>query len=959
MIFLNAERFIQEAIQSVLSQEYSNWELLLVDDGSSDGSTRIALAAAEENPQKVRYLEHAAHQNRGMSASRNLGARHATGEYLAFLDADDVWLPHALNTAVQILEEHPVAGMLYGRSEWWYSWTGRDEDLGRDHKDPVTQKSGKPNFLAFPPELVRLFGNKMSVIPCPCSILVRKRVFDEVGGFEESIRNLVDDQAFYAKVWSRAIVYVTDACWSLYRQHPGSSCATAAREGKLEQARQELLSWMTGYLHSQGLPEEVLLAREGSEGGEIQTGSLEESLKRISELEQGKTWLEEQWVAWKEIAEERERSIQELKAWISQLEAGKAWLEKDRQYWHGVAEERPKGISGLVRRAAGHLLPRIERLDEVDSGDPGRQKESSELAATTDTSVDLQPAPPDGGAWSLKNGPHQPVSRAWGYDRGMPVDRYYIEKFLEQHATDVQGCVLEIGDNSYTLRYGGARVEKSEVLNVTEDNPLTTIVADLNQADHLPANQFDCVILTQTLQLIYDLRSALNTLHRILKPGGVLLATFPGITRTSVSEWPSSWYWCLTSNSAKRLFEEVFQPSNVVVEACGNVLTASAFLYGFAAHELRKEDLEYRDPEYDLVISVRARKDQVAVAEGYDLKLQRKAYAPGRLAEARALILLYHRIAPPASDPWSLCVSPQHFEDHLQAIREWGTPFHLDELFDRLSAGTLPTHAVAVTFDDGYAATLSQAGPLLEQYEVPATMFVPTAALARAREFWWDELERIFLQPGRLPPTLELEIDQHRFHFNLGDAAFYIQEAFEQNLSWRAWHPAPGPRQQLYTQLWELFHLLDAPLIEEVLDDIFEWASLDTDPRPAHRVLTWREVADLKDDVWIKFGSHGMTHSSLASLPVEVQARELRQSKTSIEAVTDRHITSLAYPYGKPQDYSILTIALAREAGYKRALINSPGVVNQKVDPFYLPRFYVEDWEKEDFARRLLQWMEE
>jgi peptidoglycan/xylan/chitin deacetylase (PgdA/CDA1 family) len=431
-----------------------------------------------------------------------------------------------------------------------------------------------------------------------------------------------------------------------------------------------------------------------------------------------------------------------------------------------------------------------------------------------------------------------------------------------------------------------------------------------------------------------------------------------------MDEWPTPRYWSLTSHAAKRLFEEVFQHSNVVVEAYGNVLSTSAFLYGFCGGELRQEELEYRDPEYDFLITVRAQKDQAAGAGGHDLKSPQEtdvfeADTSGRSAEQRALILLYHRISPPASDPWSLCVSPERFEAHLQAIREWGTPLHLDDLVDRISTRTLPLKAVAVTFDDGYADTLSKVRSLLAKYEVPATMFLPTAALAQAREFWWDELERVFLQPGRLPPTLELEINKQRFRWELGDAALYTREAFEHNLSWRTGQPPPGPRHQLYIELWEMLHTSSARVIKEVLDKILEWAGSPPDARPTHRVLTWKEVADLKDDPWLEFGSHGLTHSSLAALPVVVQARELRQSKTSLEAVVDRRITSLSYPYGGSQDYSILTAALAREAGYKMALINSPGIVDRKIDLFYLPRCYVEDWDKAEFTKKLFQWMEE
>jgi len=201
-----------------------------------------------------------------------------------------------------------------------------------------------------------------------------------------------------------------------------------------------------------------------------------------------------------------------------------------------------------------------------------------------------------------------PVSRAWGYDRGNPVDRYYIENFLGRHAGDVRGCVLEVGDASYTKRFGGDRVARAEVLDVSEGNPDATYVADLSDAGHLPSDRFDCIIFTQTLHLIYDVPEAVRTLRRVLKPGGVLLATFPGITKISHREWGGSWYWAFSGNSARRLFGEVFTPAGVTVECFGNVLTASAFLYGFAHEELRRAELDYRDPEYEVIITARAEK---------------------------------------------------------------------------------------------------------------------------------------------------------------------------------------------------------------------------------------------------------------------------------------------------------------------------------------------------------------
>jgi SAM-dependent methyltransferase len=199
-----------------------------------------------------------------------------------------------------------------------------------------------------------------------------------------------------------------------------------------------------------------------------------------------------------------------------------------------------------------------------------------------------------------------PISRIWGRDRGRSLDRYYIENFLVARRADIRGRVLEVGDATYTHRFGGDRVERSDVLHVDECNSSATIVADLASADHIPDESFDCLIITQTLQLIYDTRAALRTMHRILKPGGVLLATVPGITHTGDADWHDTWYWSFTRRSAHRLHAEAFGPEQVEVSAFGNVLAATAFLYGLADRELRRDELDHHDPSYDVVIAVRA-----------------------------------------------------------------------------------------------------------------------------------------------------------------------------------------------------------------------------------------------------------------------------------------------------------------------------------------------------------------
>ncbi len=200
-----------------------------------------------------------------------------------------------------------------------------------------------------------------------------------------------------------------------------------------------------------------------------------------------------------------------------------------------------------------------------------------------------------------------PLSRDFGYDRGVPIDRFYIEKFISNHERDIGGHVLEIADDNYTRQFGGDRITKSDVLHVAPGDPKATVIGDLTAADHIPSDTFNCVIITQTLQCIYDVRAALQTIYRILKPGGVVIATFPGIgpvSRYDADRW--GYYWGFTSQSARRLFSETFPPNQIYVSAYGNVLAATGFLYGMATEELRREELEHFDPNYEVTIGVRA-----------------------------------------------------------------------------------------------------------------------------------------------------------------------------------------------------------------------------------------------------------------------------------------------------------------------------------------------------------------
>jgi SAM-dependent methyltransferase len=202
-----------------------------------------------------------------------------------------------------------------------------------------------------------------------------------------------------------------------------------------------------------------------------------------------------------------------------------------------------------------------------------------------------------------------PISRKFGVDRGLPVDRFYIERFLAAQADCIRGQVLEIGEDTYTRRFGGPRVTGNDVLHVTGDNPAATIVANLADAPHIPDERFDSIVLTQTLQLIFDPPAAMRTLHRILKPGGILLLTVPGISPVATrSVWGPTWYWSFTHASVSRLLAAVFEPGHCRFETHGNVLAAVAFLQGLAAEELSPDELSSSDPDYPVIITALARK---------------------------------------------------------------------------------------------------------------------------------------------------------------------------------------------------------------------------------------------------------------------------------------------------------------------------------------------------------------
>jgi peptidoglycan/xylan/chitin deacetylase (PgdA/CDA1 family)/GT2 family glycosyltransferase len=520
----------------------------------------------------------------------------------------------------------------------------------------------------------------------------------------------------------------------------------------------------------------------------------------------------------------------------------------------------------------------------------------------------------------------EPTSPLWGLERGQPLDRLYIERFLERHRTDIRGTVLEIQDSAYTVHFGGAAVTRPEVLDVDAGNPRATIVADLTQAHHVPSDRFDCFILTQTLHIIYDIRAALAHAYRVLKPGGVLLCTLPAVSRVNFEDGglDGGDFWRFTEASVRRLFAEHFPAEAFEVTAHGNVMACCAFLHGLAPAELRPEALEHVDPWLPLLFTVRAVKPAGAAGAGVSAHGARAARPDARRTR-RGAVLLYHRVGHVEPDRLGLSVDPEDFRAQLAWLRRQAQPMSLEALLRAAAEDDLPEWAVAVTFDDGYRSAVDTVSPVLAELGIPGTFFVATEGLAEPREFWWDTLERILESDEAVPPALDLRVPGGR------------------------WALATATREERAAARRRLHEFLVRATREErdaVLTRLAAWSGLALAPRESHRAMTADEVRRLAGRPGHTIGAHTAHHLLLPAQPEDVQRREVFEGKQALEQCVGAPIRLFAYPYGAA---SAESAGVVRAAGFAAAVVADGGLVAAGVDPFRAPRVEVTP----DVGRRL------
>jgi glycosyltransferase involved in cell wall biosynthesis len=536
----NQAHFLNEAIESVLAQSYQTFEIIVVDDGSTDGTADVAT-----NYEPVHYIRQ---DNQGLAAARNTGLRHSTGEYLVFLDADDRLLPVALESGVTYLETYRECAFVSGH----YRLMAAD---GTVLPTWLEQRRGDAHgFTTGDYTLMSAAGSILQTVRQPhvashhytillqrnyivmhATVMYRRTVFGLVGEFNPALR-ACEDYDLYLRIARQCPIACHDQVVADYRQHS----TNMTRSSKLMTAS--------------------VLTVLRSQWPYVQKNPTYETAYKIGE-QLWRDYYAKQAITETQVHLRRGALKQALPA-IGLL-AQYGWLRFKRTGGYALV---------LARSWKDTLWQRRTRLPV------GRVNFGALRQITLHTSgLDLPK---------------------------MSVNRYYTDHFLSSYAADIQQCVLEVGDGSYTQQLAN----NSDASSRGEGKPNVTVLADLASAGNLEKNRYDCIILPHVLHQVYEIKAAAQTVYHLLRPGGILLATLPGM---SLNQWADASYWAFTSHSARQLFAEIFPAASFTVREYGNVLAATALLHGVPASELCPAELDHSDFQYQVLIGVRAVKPRI------------------------------------------------------------------------------------------------------------------------------------------------------------------------------------------------------------------------------------------------------------------------------------------------------------------------------------------------------------
>ena len=324
-----------------------------------------------------------------------------------------------------------------------------------------------------------------------------------------------------------------------------------------------------------------------------------------------------------------------------------------------------------------------------------------------------------------------------------------------------------------------------------------------------------------------------------------------------------------------------------------------------------------------------------------------------RLLQKKAVVLMYHRIAEPPTDPWLLSVSPAHFEQQLQVLCSRYKVISLQELITQHTRGTITSKSVCLTFDDGYRDNYLVAKPLLEKYGCPAVFFLPTHFIGSNQLFWWDELEQIMLRQPRLPVTFNLVLQGQPFAFELADESLLTLELQKKHQVWSAYTPPPTRRCQLYYTLWEKIRPLPLPEAVALTAQIRQWAAPTHPASDTDLPINARHLHGLQSQPLCSIGLHTDTHPDLASHSAQVQRSELVESIRYFQNNLGQQVHTLAYPYGR---YNNTTLSLAKELDLQAAFTTFDEPVTKHADRHQLGRFQVQNWQGDKFGLQMRRW---